>query len=275
MGCAIHKHYSAEQLIEFFSSEDSVRSFYTMGIGSEDFDKFEKVYQATDGKINKICIDVANGYMMRLLDAIEEIKNRYNVVIMAGNVVTEAGVRQLASAGAEIIKIGIGSGSQCLTRRVAGVGRPQLSTILECEDVARELNVQICSDGGCVHPSDVSKALGAGAHFVMLGGMFAGHDECEQAPVYNSQGNLEYPVYGMSSDHAINTFNSHQDSSYRTSEGRFLHIEGRGTIQNSIDQVLGGLRSTCTYVDAFKIDDLYDRVSFYRVNRQLNTKFEE
>ena len=249
------------------------------------------------GNIRFICIDVANGYSEHFGDFVAEVRRLYPThTIIAGNVVTADMTQELILRGADIVKVGIGPGSVCTTRVQTGVGYPQLSAIIECADAAHGLNAHIIADGGCTCPGDVAKAFGAGADFVMLGGMLAGHDEgggniiterfktnkiskCE----LNKDGKLDiydYEVeekkivqfYGMSSETAMNTHHGGV-ASYRSSEGRTVSIPYRGPVNNTVLDLLGGLRSTCTYVGAQCLKQLSKCTTFIRVNRQINDVF--
>jgi GMP reductase len=177
----------------------------------------------------------------------------------------------LLLAGADIIKVGIGPGSVCTTRKVSGVGYPQLSAVIECADAAHGLGGFIMADGGCQSPGDVAKAFGGGADFVMLGGMFAGHDECE-GDVIEHNGAPHKRFYGMSSDTAMHK-HSGGVATYRATEGKTVVVPHKGAVSNTIQQILGGLRSACTYIGARRIKDFPKCCTFIRVNRQLNTVF--
>src|SRR5690606_6149752 len=182
-------------------------------------------------------------------------------------------VEELLLSGADIIKVGIGPGSVCTTRVKTGVGYPQLSAIIECADAAHGLGGQIISDGGCTVPGDVAKAFGAGADFVMLGGMFSGHDECEGEVLHNGKRKF-MKFYGMSSDTAMNKHFGKIEE-YRASEGKTVLVPYRGPVENTIMEILGGLRSACTYAGARRLKDLPKCTTFVRVNRQLNQRFDE
>ena len=214
------------------------------------------------------CLDVANGYTQRFIDFVKAVRETWpEKIIIAGNVATAEMTEALLLAGADIIKIGIGPGSVCTTRKVAGVGYPQLSAVMECADAAHGLGGYIMADGGCQSPGDVAKAFGGGADFVMLGGMLAGHDECE------GEEEGEYKVfYGMSSKSAMDK-HSGGVATYRASEGKTVKVPYRGPVKDTIQQIIGGLRSACTYVGARRIKDLPKCCTFVRVNRQLNTVF--
>lgn len=215
-----------------------------------------------------ICIDVANGYSENFGDFVEEVRNRWpHKTIIAGNVVTGDMTQELILRGADIVKVGIGPGSVCTTRIQTGVGYPQLSAIIECADAAHGLGGHIIADGGCTCPGDIAKAFGAGADFVMLGGMLAGHDE--------GGGELrddKVLFYGMSSDTAMERHHGGM-SEYRSSEGRTVEIPYKGPVVKTVLDILGGLRSTCTYVGAETLKQLPKCTTFIRVNRQINDVF--
>ena len=185
MMTALHKFYGAGELRMHFISS-SYTSFYTIGTSDDDWLKLSSIMCANDHGPKLICLDVANGYTEKFFSRIKRIRNQWgdNVVIMAGNVVSPEVTIEAIRAGADIVKVGIGSGSVCTTRKVAGVGYPQFSAVLECANAAHSQGAHICSDGGVVHIADVAKAFGAGADFVMCGGLFAGHDECGGEKVY-------------------------------------------------------------------------------------------
>jgi len=214
-----------------------------------------------------ICLDVANGYTERFMDFVKTIRQHEstkNSIIIAGNVCTPEATEEIILAGADIVKIGIGPGSVCTTRKITGVGFPQLSATIECADAAHGLGGHIITDGGCVVAGDISKSFGAGADFVMLGGMFAGHDECEG----EKEGD-KMKFYGMSSEDAqIRHYG--KKVNYRASEGKTVYVDYKGSVKNTVEEILGGLRSSCTYAGAKTLKDLPKCTTFVRVNRQLN-----
>jgi GMP reductase len=215
--------------------------------------------------IQFICIDVANGYHEHFGDFVEQVRQRYpNKTIIAGNVVTADMTQELIMRGADIVKVGIGPGSVCTTRFQTGVGYPQLSAIIECSDAAHGLNAHIIADGGCTSPGDVAKAFGAGADFVMLGGMLAGHTEGGGDIV---DGKIKF--YGMSSDTAMDKHNGGV-ASYRSSEGKTVTMPHKGIVEHTVLNILGGLRSTCTYVGAVNLKNLSKCTTFARVTQQTN-----
>lgn len=252
-------------------SASSVQScFISTGISDNEFLKLQEIMKKIS--IPFICIDAANGYTERFVDFLKRIRDTYpDKVIMAGNVVTGEMVEELMLSGADIVKIGIGPGSVCTTREKTGVGYPQLSAIIECADAGHGLGGQVCADGGCVTPGDVAKAFAAGADFVMLGGMFAGHDEC-LGEVIEENGKRYKRFYGMSSTEAMEKYHG-SVAEYRASEGRSVNVPYRGPVKNAILDILGGVRSTCTYVGAQRLKELSKRTTFIRVTKQLNEAF--
>jgi GMP reductase len=272
---ALHKHYSPKDLIAFFRGPDSANSFYSLGTTDADRDKLAAVNRQT--RIAKICLDVANGYTEKFIEAVRATRDGFpDAVIMAGNVVTGDMTEALLLAGADIVKVGIGPGSVCTTRRVTGVGYPQLSAIIECADAAHGLKGQVCGDGGCTVPGDIAKAYGGGADFVMLGGMLAGHDECDGEIVYEKRGAKKVATrmvfYGMSSDTAMKKY-SGGVAKYRASEGKTVEVPYRGAVDDTMQEIMGGVRSMMTYIGAMKLKEVSKRTTFIRVGAQLNTVF--
>lgn len=248
----------------------SANSFVSAGSNQSDFEQVKAVINS--GFTNFICLDVANGYSEHFVDFVYEMREQFpEQVIMAGNVVTGEMVEQLILSGADIVKVGIGPGSVCTTREKTGVGYPQLSAIIECADAAHGLGGLVCADGGCTVPGDVVKAFAAGADFVMLGGMLAGHDECE-GDVIEEQGEKRMHFYGMSSARAMQRHHG-QVADYRASEGRSVKVPYRGPVVDTVKDILGGLRSACTYVGASSLKELSKCTTFIRVARQLNDVF--
>jgi len=217
-----------------------------------------------------ICLDVANGYTERFMDFVKTMRQHEstkNSIIIAGNVCTPEATEEIILAGADIVKIGIGPGSVCTTRKITGVGFPQLSATIECADAAHGLGGHIITDGGCQVPGDISKSFGAGADFVMLGGMFAGHDECEGEI---EDGKMSF--HGMSSEDA-QLKHYGKKASHRASEGKKVYIDYKGSVGTTVEEILGGLRSACTYAGAKTLKDLPKCTTFVKVNRQLNEVF--
>ena len=176
---AIHKWYSIDEWDDFASKHPEILSniIISSGTSDEDFKKITTILTKYKEIVN-ICLDIANGYSEHFVDYVKKIRKNFpNHTIIAGNVVTGEMVEALVFAGADIIKIGIGGGSVCTTRKKTGVGYPQISAVIECADAAHGLGAHVISDGGCTTPGDIAKAFGAGADFVMIGGMLSGHDE--------------------------------------------------------------------------------------------------
>lgn len=276
MTVALHKHYTVEDLIKYYETEGNENVWYSIGVTDKDEEKLDAflasdVHQSGKG-INKICIDVANGYSEPFVDFIKKIRSKLeNAIIMAGNVVTGEMVEQLILNGADIVKVGIGPGSVCTTRKMTGVGYPQLSAVIECADAAHGLKGLVCADGGCTVPGDLAKAFGGGADFVMLGGMLAGHTQSE-ADIVDHEGKKHVVFYGMSSSTAMDK-HSGGVAEYRASEGKTVYVPFKGDVKDTVSDVLGGLRSACTYVGAIKLKELSKRTTFVRVTQQLNTVF--
>ena len=273
---AIHKYYSIEELKNFFNTKIACDyAWYTLGTSKDEWEKLKKV-NTNKLSIDKICIDVANGYRDSFVDAVKKLRDEYPfVTIMAGNVVTPEQTAVLINAGADIIKVGIGGGSGCLSRVKTGIGYGQISAILECSEAAYELDAFICSDGGCRNPGDVCKAFGAmyGKNFVMLGSMLAGHDET-QAKKFIKDGKEFVEFYGMSSEKAMREHNNGM-AEYRTSEGRHILLPARGPVENTILDCLGGIRSCCTYTNTKNLSHLSENTTFIRVNETHNKIYEK
>ena len=215
---------------------------------------------------------MANGYSEHFVEFVKDVRKRFpQHTIMAGNVVTGEMVEELILSGADIIKVGIGPGSVCTTRKKTGVGYPQLSAVMECADAAHGLKGHIISDGGCSCPGDVAKAFGAGADFVMLGGMLAGHSE-SGGELIERDGKKYKLFYGMSSEMAMKKY-SGGVAEYRASEGKIVEVPFKGDVEHTIRDILGGIRSTCTYVGAAKLKELSRRTTFIRVTQQVNPIF--
>lgn len=268
---ALHKHYDLEDLQAFYGEHDSDPVWYSIGMVQADEEKL-KAFVDAGGKPDKLCIDVANGYSEHFVDFVKKARDNYpDLTIMAGNVVTGEMVEQLILAGVDVVKVGIGPGSVCTTRKMTGVGYPQLSAVIECADAAHGLGGLICADGGCTVPGDLAKAFGGGADFIMLGGMLSGHDQAEQE-VVEENGKKFVQFYGMSSDTAMKKHKGGV-AEYRASEGKTVKVPYRGDVKDSLQDILGGIRSACTYVGAITLKQLSKRTTFVRVSQQLNTVF--
>ena len=220
--------------------------------------------------IKFICIDVANGYQQNFSDFVKRVRDDFpDKILIAGNVITGEMTEQLVISGADIVKCGIGPGSVCTTRIMTGVGVPQLSGIIECADAAHGLGGNVIADGGCTVPGDVAKAFAGGADFVMLGGMLAGHNEGE---MHVTNGTAEF--YGMSSDRAMEVHGSRKDG-YRGAEGRVVKVPARGPVGDTVVEILGGVRSSCTYIGARRVKDMPKCATFVCVNNQYNRVYEQ
>tara|TARA_B100000965_G_scaffold29825_1_gene22066 strand:- start:8928 stop:10085 length:1158 start_codon:yes stop_codon:yes gene_type:complete len=299
------KTYSVGELVGYFDEQDAPawrcqHVAMSIGVKEEDEQKFRNVYEQVGDKLKYVCIDVANGYSQRFIEYVKQFRQNYpNLVIIAGNVVTADQTQELILNGADIVKVGIGPGSVCTTRIQTGVGYPQLSAVIECADAAHGLGGHIIADGGCTCPGDVAKAFAGGADFVMLGGMLAGHDEgggeiitkhyltdeIDESKYKNGLfGNGEQnsrivreekfiQFYGMSSTTANDKhFDGLKD--YRASEGRTVLVPYRGPVAITLQNVLGGVRSTLTYVGAIKLKQLAKCTTFIKVNNQFNKTYE-
>ncbi len=259
---ALHKFYTLDDYKNIINAGEIILDpnyfMVSTGISDENYKNMIEIVEYTNCKW--ICIDVANGYMTSLLEFVNKVRHRFpNKIIIAGNVVTSEMVKLLIDAGANIAKLGIGPGSACLTRLKTGIGMPQLSCIMECKDSGL-----IISDGGIKNPCDLSKAFAAGADFVMMGGVFAGHDENPGELIQDDDYNLFKLFYGMSSKHAMDKYYGGM-SNYRSSEGTVIKIKYKGPIENTINDFLGGLRSSCTYTNSSNLNEFYNNSVFIRV----------
>jgi len=294
------KTYSADELIEYFDPvayipERTANVAMSIGTSDEDWCKLEIVHAVVKDKLKYVCMDIANGYSDHFAARVRKVRDTYpNIVIIAGNVVTAEMTEELILSGADIVKVGIGPGSVCTTRIQTGVGYPQLSAVIQCADAAHGLGGHIIADGGCSTPGDVAKAFAGGADFVMLGGMLAGHDEGggEVITKFYQSTELVYEVashlskqthkveekkfvqfYGMSSASANNKhFGGLKE--YRSSEGRTILVPYRGEVARTIQDILGGLRSTCTYAGAMKLKQLAKCTTFVRCTQTHNSVYE-
>lgn len=282
----LHKHYTPEQLTAYFKHPHPL-TFISTGLKDSKENLFNLLEK--NPHIDKLCVDIANGYIPKLLGFVKELRTRFpHILLMAGNVVTGDMTQDLIMSGADIVKAGIGPGSVCITRAQTGVGRPQLSTVLEVSDAAHGVGGMICADGGCTVPGDVAKAFGAGADFVMLGGMLAGTDEAAGEMVTRNLATSRVDektgqavtetrrykeFYGMSSALAQERHFGGM-AKYRTTEGREKLIPYTGPVAHVMENILGGIRSTMSYIGATKLKYIPKCTTFYRVHKQLNTVFE-
>jgi GMP reductase len=277
---AVHKHYALAAWDEFVAGLRAKNHLdwlaqvaVSTGILAADLDKLNRILERHP-ELRFICMDVANGYSEHFAECIGRVRDQHrDRIIIAGNVVTGEMVEQLLLSGADVVKVGIGPGSVCTTRFKTGVGYPQLSAIIECADAAHGLSGQIISDGGCTCAGDVAKAFGAGADFVMLGGMLAGHDE-GGGEIVEQDGERRVWFYGMSSKTAMEKY-SGGVAEYRASEGKTVCVPYRGVVEETLKDILGGLRSACTYVGASQLKELTKRTTFVRVSEQHNPIFNE
>jgi len=264
---ATHKEFDQLQNMDIPGNMVAV----SVGLKDDDKQNLRRVFERHP-EVMFICIDVANGYSERFSKYVKKIRKEYpDKIIIAGNVVTGEMTEELILNGADIVKVGIGSGSVCTTRLQTGVGYPQLSAVIECADAAHGVGGHIMADGGCVCPGDVAKAFGGGADFVMLGGMLAGHDECS-GEIVEENGQRFKQFYGMSSDTAMNKY-SGGVADYRSSEGKTVNVPCKGPVRETVYNILGGLRSACTYIGASAIRHMPKCATFVRVTQQSNEVF--
>jgi GMP reductase len=265
MANAISKYQMLTALCKFEEFPDHTGLHYLMRtIGLEDDLDFDSP--------KWLCIDVANGYTERFYNYVEHARKKHEKsIIIAGNVCTPEATEQMLLVGADVVKIGIGPGSVCTTRKMTGVGYPQLSATIECADAAHGLSGHIITDGGCTVVGDIAKSFGAGADFVMLGGMLAGHDECkgEFIAKKGAMKTAKMEFYGMSSEEAQVKYYG-EKRKHAASEGKLVQVDHKGTVNDTVQEILGGLRSACTYAGAKEIKDLPKTTTFIRVSRQLN-----
>jgi len=270
MFTAITKHHV---LGDWLAQQDVSHAFITIGMNDEELQKAMSIVKVWKDRVSKftpkIVIDVANGYMNPFYDFITKVRfNIPDAFIMAGTVTTPEAASRVIESGADLARIGIGTGAVCTTRRMAGVGYPLFSALMECVPAATESGGGVQSDGGCVNPGDFSKAFAVGAQMVMAGSIFAGHDESEQEI---RDGKVVF--YGMSSHAAQQKHN--QVKNYRASEGRVVQIPYKGLVEHTISDILGGIRSTCAYVGAKNLVELHEKAKFIQVNTQLNRSLEQ
>ncbi len=286
----LHKHYNPKQINDYFEYYNHEKNVWiSIGMGNWDIANLHAVSDKLHHPPN-ICIDIANGYTEKFVEWCSDVRSTFpDSIIMAGNVCTPEMVQELIlHGGVDIVKVGIGPGSACTTRLKTGVGYPQLSAIIECSQAAHGLKSAdkrmglVCADGGCKIPADVCKAFAANADFVMLGGMLAGTDECEGEWEYEEH-YVEEEVkvtgamrlekvkksllfYGMSSEKAQQKHGSGLKE-YRASEGRVKRVDYKGPVKDTMDDIVGGLRSCCAYVGATSLKDLPKCAQAVRVNR--------
>ena len=232
-------------------------------------DTFERVEALVNAGVDALVIDTAHGHSMGVVKKVKEIREKYpDLDIIAGNVVTAEATRTLFEAGADVVKVGVGPGSICTTRVVAGVGVPQITAVYDCATVAREIGKTIIADGGLKYSGDVVKALAAGGNVVMLGSMLAGTDESPgEFEIY--QGRRFKTYRGMGSLAAMEKGSKDR---YFQEEGKKLvpeGIEGRipykGTLADAIYQIVGGIRAGMGYTGAKDLQTLRDTAQFVKM----------
>lgn len=258
---ALHKFFPAVELNAKFKDVID-NTWYSLGMRQEDLDKLAKL-TFTPKFIN---IDVPNGYLQKFVEHCASVREKYpDAVIMAGNVSTGEMVEELIVNGkVDIVKIFIGPGSGCLTQYKTGVGQGTISSIIECSDAAHGLNGHVCADGGIKSPGDVAKAFGAGSDFVMIGGFFTGTDECSGEWEYAFDKKINFSYYGMSSAEAMTKYYGGVDK-YRTAEGKVVTVKYKGPVKDAVQDILGGLRSTGTYIGARCLKDFPKCTTFIKV----------
>lgn len=258
----LHKYVEEDD----FDNIDKEYSFLTFGMENLEYIKSKIFkYYKNNWTRQKICLDVANGYMWKFIDQINRVREEFpESIIIAGNVCTPEGTEQIIKAGADFVKVGIANGQGCMTKNVTGVGYPQLSMILECVDSAKMNNGYIISDGGCKESGDICKAFAAGADGVMVGGMLSGHRECLSDQQFENMYDNTVYFYGMSSEKALQTYHNGV-SSYRASEGRVISVPYKGYVEETVLQILGGLRSACSYTNSKNLSDIADNSTFVKI----------
>ena len=275
MMTVLRKHYTIDDWTKAIGEGINLKYLSVCTGTAAIWDKDAEDYALTKEVIKRwpdikfITIDVANAYHQNYADFVSRVRDDFpDRVIIAGNVITGEMCEELIIKGADIVKCGIGPGSVCITRTMTGVGVPQFSGVLECADAAHGVGGHIIADGGCTEPGDVSKAFGAGADFVMLGGMLAAHEESE----LNKTEDGKYEFYGMASDTAMQKYGRRKDG-YRGAEGKKVLLKDRGPVEPTIIEIVGGVRSTCTYIGAKRIKDMPKCATFVRVNNRVNTVY--
>lgn len=290
---ALHKFHNFDDLVNLFNNPIVDGKFFiTIGESLQDLEKFIRLYNHIGSKAHNrlmVCIDVANAYRTSFIDFVKKFRDIFpSTLLMAGNVTTPERTQELILAGVDIVKIGIGPGSACETRKVTGVGYPMASACIECADAAHGVKGRICADGGCRNVGDICKAFCLEADFVMIAGMLAGADECDgewidvgyrdidwewSAANPNGPG-IQYKwfskkqlkFFGMSSYEAMEKFGGNEKE-YRASEGSVKLIDSKGPAGNIAKEILGGLRSCCSYLGASSLKEMPRRASFVRVSK--------
>jgi len=265
---AIHKHYSVDEWNDFLAkAPKGIENYIALstGTGSQDFDKIARILSANP-QLKYLCIDVANGYSEHFVSFVKQTRKKYHdKVIIAGNVVTGEMVEELLLAGADIIKVGIGPGSICTTRVVAGIGVPQITAIMDSVAVASKHGIPIVADGGIKHTGDVAKAIAAGADSIMIGNLLAGHEESPGDKIlYEGRA---YKLYrGMGSLGAMHQGSAdryfqdpEEDISKLVPEGIEGRVAYKGNVGDTIYQITGGLRASMGYCGCHNIDEMKNK----------------
>jgi len=259
-----------------WNEAESKQSLCVMsGVSQTELSEIIGVYTTFDDKIGFVGLDVANGYTINFVDAIKKLRYQLpKATIIAGNVVTADMTQEIILAGADIVKIGVGPGSVCTTRLKTGIGYPQLSAVIECADAAHGVGGHIIADGGCNSSGDIVKAFAAGADFVMIGGLLAGHNECDGEFIFDETTGEPSTMtfYGMASKTAMNKHGFSRD--YRGEEGKTVTVPYKGNVKDTVADMLSGIRSACTYIGAKRLKDLPKCATFIKVNNTHNKIYE-
>ncbi len=232
-------------------------------------DPAAKAKRLHDMGVDVLVVDTAHGHQVRMVQAVEAVRRAApDAIVVAGNVVTAAGTRDLVNAGANIVKVGVGPGAMCTTRMMTGVGRPQFSAVLECSDQARSLGASVWADGGVRHPRDVALALAAGAGNVMFGSWLAGTYESAADTLRDPDGRLYKENFGMASNRAVRNRTRREGQFERArkelfeegiSSSRMYLDPERPGVEDIIDQIVSGVRSSFTYAGAATMEEFRDR----------------
>jgi GMP reductase len=279
----MYKELSKHGIITCFTKQTTLdellsielnRDLYILSSGITVKDMIDIENKVNTLKPKMVCFDVANGYMEGFIKKVGIFKSLYpELIIIAGNVVSSSVLEEYKKIGVDIVKIGIGSGSVCTTRLKTGIGYPQFSAINDIKETAKRLNMYVMSDGGIQHPGDAAKAFGIGADFVMIGGMLSGHDECfTDDQLQNMNENETIHFYGNSSNEALNKYHGGTQN-YRTNEGKCVSVKRKGPVINTVNDLLGGIRSSCTYLNCSHLNELYLKSSFITVKHYVNNMF--
>jgi IMP dehydrogenase len=230
----------------------------------------ERAENLIDKGVDVLVVDSAHGHSKNVIDTVKEIKKRWDIDVIAGNVATRDGCRDLAKAGADAVKVGIGPGSICTTRIISGVGVPQVTAVYEAAQAAAEADIPIIADGGIRYSGDITKAIVAGANCVMIGGLFAGLEESPGQMILH-QGRTFKSYRGMGSLGAMVKGSSERYRQGRSDNGKLVPegVEGRvpfkGSLNDYVYQLVGGLRAGMGYCGTSTIDELRTRARFIRV----------